>query len=829
MKVARKFSWKRWGLFFAGLLCVPFLLAAAEIFSCWVADYWVRYMEVVQMIGDIELPTVLKVAVGIVGCVFAALFIYAFCGRNVIVGEEDMDRTDFLNRDVFVDTLLARLQESGTESRYVGVYGKWGEGKTFVYRMLNKKARGNASIEFLQFSPWNIPDGEICAQTLFGAIAAQTTDSVSSWFKRFASCFDASIVSAVIDKIPIVGSSLAQVYSQRRSIEYVKEQLQIALLNYGRRIVIALDDVDRLAPAEVYSLLRLIKTNGDLPNITYLILGDKRYMADALDVALALKTDESSCDGLEYLEKIIPVECDLPAVASSELVRMALDQMEDLVDKYESGLFKAETADVSDVAPLIKNMRDVERWVDAVGWAMAFQIGKAKKGGRKQMDVDIEDLIAVSAIRLFAKDFYSAVYAYMPQIFNLHDDPINGVWVKDRLVPYSNQIFCDVCMGFLKRRLNFNIHGSLDSPKAIGIYGGYDQEDQLKCKLRVESYFPNYFCGANVNIPGQDDEKMYMELSDDEERLVGFLQKVAAQGNLKRMLDIIDALNKKCTERQIENTLGAFAVLFKDEQVGGYSDKNITNLFLDRHYTLYDRMGASVRHLVMECWPDIDKRSKIIVDVIKRSESLDFAARCLVTMREFNSVLLYKLPAEYLWDESSRHWAFEWLMDRIESGGRSVWSGGDVFAKRKAWYEGVVLSKDEQRVKMFKQQFITDMRNKSSDLREFYVALWPFVEAQHEAFNDRVALTFKFGEMDKFGDMSSLADALVDGGGNSLLCRMFAELMDFKAEQERANVVYELETSDFMKAWDPKAQANHMREKFPRTVIEQAVANGTFV
>ena len=824
MKIARKISWKRWVLFFAGLLCVPFLLAAAEIISRWVADYWVRYMEVVQMIGDIELPTVLKVAMGVVGCVLTALFIYALCGRNVIVDEEDEEQMDSLNRDVFVETLLTRLQESGSEPRYVGVYGKWGEGKTFVYCMLNKKARSSTRIEFLQFSPWNIPDGEICAQALFGAIATQTTDSVSSWFKRFASCFDSSIVSAEIDKIPIVGSSLAKVYSQRRSIEYVKEQLQIALLNYGRRIVVTLDDVDRLAPAEVYSLLRLIKTNGDLPNITYLILGDKHYMADALNVALDLNADGSSCNGLEYLEKIIPVECDLPSVASFELVRMALDRIEDQVDKYESGLFKAETADVSDVAPLIKNMRDVERWVDAVGWSLAFQYGKTQKHKRKWMDVDIEDLIAVSAIRLFAKDFYLAVYEYMPQIFNLRNNAIAGVWVKDRLVPYSNQIFCDVCIGFLKRRLNFKMHGSLDSPKAIGIYGGYDQEDQLKCKLRVKSYFPNYFCGANVNIPGQDDEKMYMEVSDDEERVISFLKKVAAQGNLKRMLDIIDALNKKCTERQIENTLGAFAVLFKDEKIVRYTDENIANLFLDRHYTVYDRMGASARHLAMECWPDIGKRSKIIVDVIKRSESLDFAARCLVTMRESNSVLLYKLPPEYLLDESSRHWAFEWLIDRIESGERSVWSGGDVFAKRKAWCEAVGYSQDKHHVELLKKQFIADMQNKSSDLHAFYVALWPFVKV----FNDKIAITFKFGEMDRLGDMHSLANALTDVRENPLLCRMFAKLLDFKAEQENANV-NEFGIVDLMKAWAPEEQAKHMRAVFPETVIEKAVANCTFV
>ena len=238
---------------------------------------------------------------------------------------------------------------------------------------------------------------------------------------------------------------------------------------------------------------------------------------------------------------------------------------------------------------------------------------------------------------------------------------------------------------------------------------------------------------------------------------------------------------------------------------------------------MYDRIGASIRYLAMEHWPDIGKRSEIIVNVVKKSGSLEFAARCLVTMREPNSVSLYKLKPEYLVDDSSRHEMFEWLIDRVERGGRSVWSGGDVFAKRKAWYEGVDYSKDEHHAELFKQQFIVDMQNKSSDLRAFYVALWPFVEVS----SDTVAITFKFEEMDKLGDMQSLTNALAEVGKNSLLCRMFAELMDFKAEQERANVD-EFGIVNLMKAWDPKGQAKHMHAAFPEAVIEQAVANCTF-
>ena len=344
----------------------------------------------------------------------------------------------------------------------------------------------------------------------------------------------------------------------------------------------------------------------------------------------------------------------------------------------------------------------------------------------------------------------------------------------------------------------------------------------------VRRFFPNYFCGINADVPGRDAMNQFMDVCNDEIRLAGFLQDISDHDNLIQVLDMVDAVNMKCTERQAQNILIAYAFLLDSDCIGGYGDKEVADLFLGRHFTLYDRISASIRYLATEHWPDIGKRSEIIVNVVKQSESLEFAARCLVTMRESSSVSLYKLKPECLVDESSRHWMFEWLIDRIERGGRSVWSGGDVFAKRKAWCEGVGYSKDEQHAKLFKQQFIADVRNKSSDLRAFYVALWPFVEVPYEVLNDKFALTFKFREMNEFGDLESLANALAHGDGNSLLCRMFAELMDFKAEQERASV-NEFGIMDLMKAWDLKEQAKHMREVFPGTVIEQAVANGTFV
>ena len=84
-----------------------------------------------------------------------------------------------------------------------------------------------------------------------------------------------------------------------------------------KKVVVVVDDLDRLSKEETCRVIRFLKANGDLPNITYLILADEAYLANAV-AGLVARPDKMAIEcGREYLKKIIPLRCPLPPTRTS--------------------------------------------------------------------------------------------------------------------------------------------------------------------------------------------------------------------------------------------------------------------------------------------------------------------------------------------------------------------------------------------------------------------------------------------------------------------------------------------------------------------------------
>ena len=98
--------------------------------------------------------------------------------------------------------------------------------------------------------------------------------------------------------------SLTKGVAKNATLEELKSQLVAALYEVAKqdktfRIMVLVDDIDRLEPQEILAVLRLIKAVADFPAITYVLA----YGRDAVAQAVA----KSTCvlDGDAYLEKII--------------------------------------------------------------------------------------------------------------------------------------------------------------------------------------------------------------------------------------------------------------------------------------------------------------------------------------------------------------------------------------------------------------------------------------------------------------------------------------------------------------------------------------------
>ena len=157
------------------------------------------------------------------------------------------------------------------------------------------------------------------------------------------------------------------------------------------RILVVIEDIDRLRPDEVRSLLSMMKAIGQLPNITYLI----GYDRSVLEKALGEDGDENGLP--KFLEKIVQVDLDLPRVPGERLLEALLAHAGDI---FGAPLDANERQDLMQTFKrrrvLLTTPRDVGRLRNALVFADAAT-------GRS---IRTTDLMRMEMLRLKERDVF---------------------------------------------------------------------------------------------------------------------------------------------------------------------------------------------------------------------------------------------------------------------------------------------------------------------------------------------------------------------------------------------------------------------------------------
>jgi predicted KAP-like P-loop ATPase len=85
----------------------------------------------------------------------------------------------------------------------------------------------------------------------------------------------------------------------------LKKELDKLMAKYGKRVIILIDDIDRLDKESMSLVFKLIRLNADFINTIYILSFDRKVVENALE-------GEQGVSGREYLEKFIQVPFDLP-------------------------------------------------------------------------------------------------------------------------------------------------------------------------------------------------------------------------------------------------------------------------------------------------------------------------------------------------------------------------------------------------------------------------------------------------------------------------------------------------------------------------------------
>lgn len=357
-----------------------FLLLCVILFSPLVQQYWPRAKEPIQQLYFID-------------------------DEEVRDKKEDVLASELQARS-FAETVLA----SGAHPGLVfGVDGPWGVGKT---SFINLAERHWASAEeraiVCRFEPLRYASEPDLADRLIRDLSAAIQRKVFAPEFRPAASRYSRLIKGRAD-ISFLGFKLSMEPSQD-TVDELLDDIDEVLRRINRRVIIVIDDLDRLDAKTTNSVLFATRRTFKLSRATYVLCYDTEILA---------KTQDESSRAREFLEKFVTVKMSLFVDSSGirDFLRRDWQREENRLGSIPSdtmvklGSVLSELANILDGSlaasylPLVGNLRKVKRFVNAM---LIMQIERTDLG---RTDFNRRDLINLILLHLNYPGLFRVIYA----------------------------------------------------------------------------------------------------------------------------------------------------------------------------------------------------------------------------------------------------------------------------------------------------------------------------------------------------------------------------------------------------------------------------------
>lgn len=332
---------------------------------------------------------------------------FALSGDRPIESRAD----DRLGRSPFAVAVAEQILSASPHDSYVvAVMGPWGAGKTSLLNMIAEVMRERDAV-VLHFNPWIFSGIEGLVSHFFRELGAQLKELQTDRLSEVGGALEryAGLFVPVAGFIPVVGGLAKEIASGAKefggalakgpSLNAQRKTVREKLTGLDTRIVVLIDDIDRLRHEEIREIVKLVRVTADFPNIVYVLAFDR------LRVEAALGEDRET--GRAYLEKIVQVSYDLPEAHAPDIYQLLLTEIDRAVANVPHGPFhQKDWADifVRILRPLFTTPRDVRRYVNALP-PIVRVLGA---------EVALEDVLAMEGIRIFEPEVFAKLADSIP-------------------------------------------------------------------------------------------------------------------------------------------------------------------------------------------------------------------------------------------------------------------------------------------------------------------------------------------------------------------------------------------------------------------------------
>jgi len=543
--------------------------------------------------------------------------------QSVEIGSDTPIRTkaeDRLRRSDYAGRIAEVLSElSLREGRVFAIRGGWGFGKSSLkYLVIEKIEAGSGKADWLDFNPWQWGDGEAITRALFGQMAdrlggdysraaierAQTLRrygailaGASVPLKQFGvgqkissiltSASVVSVTAAIGLHLPgaakvaaflaglsiatSLGGSLLIYFGRDRSsepLEKVRVDLERRLRRLKRPLIVFVDDIDRLEPDQIRIILRQVKVNANLPNIVFVLLFQPSIVEKALDPI-------AGGNGRAFLEKIVQVNFDLPAISMEMVHKIFVEQLSELASRYateQSGFSHIRWGNglIGCIQPHLRNMRDAHRLLSSIAVHMPLHTAE------NIFEINIIDFLVLETLRVFESDLHEVIFRERSLFLQEHQYRGGGraAEIKE-LLNAVIEIFPEVRRELVRNTIVY-LFPTIEWVLGSTHYGDGSRKQWLAEKrVCTPRFFPRYF--ELQTTLGEISERQFVEFleaASQPERLANVILEIEREDLLISLVKRLDESVERLPVEHAHVLLPAMfcvAQKFSGSDGGGFS------------------------------------------------------------------------------------------------------------------------------------------------------------------------------------------------------------------------------------------------------------------
>lgn len=315
-----------------------------------------------------------------------------------IQSEDCFQRYEFSKR---IASIVAKPQID--KSIIIGLYGRWGEGKTTVMNFIQKELPKDTII--VNFNPWLFSDEQHLLKSFFTSISEALGASDKTKKEKIGELLSdyGGAIGSVTQFIGFGTEGLEKLGNKLKSTptDELKKRIDELIIQSGKSIVVFVDDIDRLDISEVQYVFKLVKLVGDFPNTSYILSFDEEMVSAALSPKYG---GDSRSAGYNFLEKIIQIPLKIPKASKKALSRYTLNLLNKVLDDVSIDLNIGESNDFLEVfnnvfLPIMDNPRLGIRFANALSFSIPLLNG----------EVNISDLMVIEGLKIFYPSLYDFI------------------------------------------------------------------------------------------------------------------------------------------------------------------------------------------------------------------------------------------------------------------------------------------------------------------------------------------------------------------------------------------------------------------------------------